>query len=200
MMTVELFIALAAFAFVGSVTPGPNNLMLMASGINYGFARSLPHMFGIGVGFTVMILLVGFGLMEVFETYPVTHTILRVVGITYLLYLAYKIATAAPPEKHDSAADSKPLTFLQAALFQWVNPKAWMMVVTAITTYASASEGIYSILIIAFIFALIMLPSISTWVILGTQLQRFLNNPKKVKIFNRCAAGLLVLSLYPIFF
>lgn len=200
-MTLEIFIALSAFAFVGSITPGPNNLMLMASGINYGFARSLPHMFGIGVGFSIMILLVGFGLMELFKTYPAIYSVLRVAGIGYLLYLAYKIATAEPSEKKaDEQASGKPFTFLQAALFQWVNPKAWMMVITAITTYAPSSQPVYSVLMIALIFILVMLPSISTWVVLGTQMQRFLNNPIKVRIFNRIAAALLVASLIPVFF
>jgi threonine/homoserine/homoserine lactone efflux protein len=201
-MTIELFTALAAFAFVSSITPGPNNLMLMASGTNFGFARTVPHMFGVCIGFTIMVILVGVGLMNLFQAYPLSFTILRVLSVCYLLFLAWKIATASPPSEGSTDRDPsrKPLTFLQAALFQWVNPKAWAMALTAISAYAPESGAFHGILLVAMILAAINLPSISTWVVLGTQLRRLMTEPLKLRIFNVVAALLLVGSLYPILF
>jgi threonine/homoserine/homoserine lactone efflux protein len=122
--------ALTLFVFVSSITPGPNNLMLLSSGTRFGFRRTIPHMLGIGVGFMVMIALVGLGLAQLFLLYPPLHLALKIVSITYLLYLAWKIATSEPPTA-DEAETGKPMTFLQAAAFQWVNPKAWTMTLTA---------------------------------------------------------------------
>ncbi len=159
MTTLDLLPALVGFAFVSSITPGPNNLMLMASGANVGLRRSLPHMLGVGIGFTAMIVAVGLGLNGIFEAFPWTHTLLEVFAVAYLLWLAWKIATAAPrtPEAPGAA---RPITFLQAAAFQWVNPKAWMMVVTALTFYA-ADESLAAVLLVAAVFGAINLPCIS---------------------------------------
>jgi len=121
-MTPDLLTALAAFAFVSSITPGPNNLMLLASGVNFGFRRTVPHMLGIGIGFTLMVVLVGLGLAGVFTAWPPARPALRIAATGYMLWLAWKIANAAPPESAKTSA--RPLTFLQAAAFQWVNPKA----------------------------------------------------------------------------
>ncbi len=200
MMTFDLITALIAFAFVSSITPGPNNLMLMASGINYGFARSIPHMMGIGVGFIVMLILVGLGLGKIFTALPVTYEILKVISVGYLTYLAWKIATATPPEKTPSGQTSKPFSFIQAALFQWVNPKAWVMTITAISTYMPQASLLMNVMIVAIIFGLVMLPSISLWAFLGAQMQRFLNKPKILRAFNMIAAGLLMAPLYPVIF
>ena len=139
-MDIELLSALAVFAFVTSITPGPNNLMLMASGANYGFRRTIPHMLGIGIGFTVMLLLVGAGLIQIFDRWPLAHDVLKVVSVAYLLWLAWKTATAAGIS--DGDARGRPMTFLQAAAFQWVNPKAWAMALTAITVYAPDRGGL----------------------------------------------------------
>jgi threonine/homoserine/homoserine lactone efflux protein len=199
-MTLELITALIAFAFVSSITPGPNNLMLMASGINFGFTRTFPHMMGVALGFTLMIGLIGIGLKEVFDTYPITYSLLKIISILFLSYLAWKIATAAPLDKNSSKKNVKPLSFVQAAAFQWINPKAWIMAVSAIGTYTPSEQTIYSILIVAGIFGIVNLPSISAWVCMGTQLQRVLNNPLRLRIFNISAALLLVGSLYPVIF
>ncbi len=118
--------ALAAFALVSSITPGPNNMMLMASGANFGLRRTVPHALGVGIGFTLMIVLVGVGLMGLFDLFPVLNIALKVVSVVYLLWLAWKIANAAAPDT-DTGARGKPMTFVQAMLFQWVNPKAWSM-------------------------------------------------------------------------
>ena len=196
-MSYELITALTLFAFVSSITPGPNNLMLMASGANFGFRRSVPHMFGVTVGFVLMIVLVGVGLVQVFEAYPLSNIVLKVVSIAYLLYLAIKIATAAPIEKGETAGT--PLTFLQAALFQWVNPKAWTMAVTGVTVYTS-NNALTSIAIVALVFGAINLPSIGSWTFLGQQMARILTSPRRLVLFNRTMALLLVASLYPVLF
>jgi len=194
-MSYNLLSALAAFAFVTSVTPGPNNLMLMASGANYGFRRTIPHMLGIGIGFTVMVIVVGLGLMQVFDAFPIMHTLLKYAGITYLLWLAWKIAGSEMPDTTQTTG--KPMSFVQAALFQWVNPKAWQMALTAITLYAP-NRSFTAILIVATLFGLINLPTVSIWTILGQQMQRILSSRKRLIIFNWTMALLLVATLLPV--
>lgn len=195
-MSTELFAALFAFAFVSSVTPGPNNLMLMASGANFGFKRTIPHMLGVGIGFTLMVVLVGAGLMQLFDLYPVSYDVLRVVCVIYLSYLAYRIATAAAPE-HQVDSTAKPFSFLQAALFQWVNPKAWTMALTAIAVY-SPSRQFDAVLLVAMIFGIINLPTVSVWTLMGEQLRKLLNSPRRLRSFNVTMAVLLMGSLYPL--
>ena len=196
-MSYELITALTLFAFVSSITPGPNNLMLMASGANFGFRGSVPHMFGVTLGFILMIILVGVGLVQVFEAYPLSNTVLKVVSIAYLLYLATKIATAAPPEKGETAGT--PMTLLQAALFQWVNPKAWTLAVTAVTVY-TPDHTLTSIAVVALVFGTLNLPSIGSWTFLGQQMARILTNSRRMVLFNWTMALLLVASLYPVLF
>lgn len=195
-MSYDLLLALVLFAFVSSITPGPNNLMLMASGANFGFRRSIPHMLGIGIGFTVMIVLVGIGLMQLFETYPILHDVLKIVSVLYMLWLAWKIAHAAPP-KGKASSEATPLTFLQAALFQWVNPKAWTMALTAISVY-TPDQSLMSVLMVAAAFGLVNLPCVSSWTIMGQQMARFLTSAARLRAFNWCMAALLVISLYPV--
>ncbi|MDG1128666.1 hypothetical protein A8B83_03975 [Rhodobacteraceae bacterium EhC02] len=194
-MTLDSFLALSAFALVSSITPGPNNLMLMASGANFGFRRTVPHMLGIGLGFGLMVVLVGLGLVRIFDAFPVTHLILTVVGVAYLLWLAWKIAHAAAPDA--ARAGARPFTFLQAVLFQWVNPKAWQMALTAITLYAP-DRSVVAILWVGLVFALINLPSVSTWTVMGQQMGRILSSPKRLRLFNWSMAALLVASLVPV--
>ena len=195
-MPIELLTALMTFAFVSSITPGPNNLMLMTSGANFGFKLTIPHMLGVALGFTLMIVLVGIGLMQLFDLYPISYQILKYASIVYLLYLSYKIATSSQPIDQ-TQQESKPFTFVQAALFQWVNPKAWTMALTAISVYAP-NKSIPAVLLVAAIFGAINLPSICSWIVLGQQLRRFLNSHRKLKIFNLTMAALLILSLYPV--
>lgn len=202
-MSYETFLALFGFAFVGTVTPGPNNAMLIASGANFGLRRSLPHMAGITLGFPVMIALVGIGLMQVFDAFPVVDRILKVVSIGYLLWLAYKIATAAPKLPDAPETGGVPLTFLQASGFQWVNPKAWSMAVYAITTYATDADGVRSLWAVGLVvltFFAVSFPSVTFWTTLGQQMRRFLTSPKRLRIFNISMAILLVLTLIPLLF
>jgi len=196
-MTFDLILALIAYAVVSSITPGPNNLMLLASGANFGLIRSLPHMFGISIGHSVMVFLVGMGLKQVFDAYPVSYTVLKTLSIAYLLFLAWKIASNRTPPNQTSGT-AKPFSFLQAAAFQWVNPKAVYMAFTAVTVYAPASATTVQIAMVAIIFAVVNFPSVTVWVILGQQMSRFLHTPRRLKIFNITAGLLLVATLYPI--
>ncbi|QFT61785.1 LysE family translocator [Roseivivax sp. THAF30] len=194
-MNFTVMSGLLGFAFVATVTPGPNNLMLMASGANFGYRRTLPHMLGIVGGVALMALLVGAGLMALFEAVPALSLVLKVLSVGYLLWLALKVATAAPVEDRDS--DGRPLTFLQAAMFQWVNPKAWAMCLSAITLYAP-DRSLLSVAIVAGAFALVSFPLISLWTWMGTMLRQWLSNATRLRVFNITMAALLVGSLYPV--
>lgn len=194
-MSLDLISALAVFAFVTSITPGPNNLMLMASGANFGFRRSVAHMLGIGIGFMVMIVVVGFGLAQIFELYPVSKTILKICSVAYMLYLAWRIMGASAPGA--DRGSSTPISFLEAAGFQWVNPKAWAMALTSISVYAP-DQSMAAVLSVALIFGAINLPCVSSWTLLGLQLRRLLSNPAHLRVFNTGMAVLLIVSLIPV--
>jgi threonine/homoserine/homoserine lactone efflux protein len=195
-MTYEILIALIGFALASSITPGPNNLMLMASGANYGLRRTLPHMLGISLGHAFMVAMVGIVLLQVFEAYPVLNIALKVLSATYMIWLAWKIANAVPPDAKE--VTGKPFTFLQAAAFQWVNPKAWFMAITAISAYAPQDQGIViGSLTVAVIFATVNLPSICIWAWMGVQVRRWLGSARRLRVFNVSMAILLVVSLYP---
>ncbi|MFN3260849.1 MAG: LysE family translocator [Pikeienuella sp.] len=193
-METDLLLGLAAFAFASSVTPGPNNMMLMASGANFGFRRTLPHMLGVALGFVAMAVLVGLGLMQVFARWPILHDILMVVSVAYLLWLAWRIANAAPKT---AEAGARPMTFLEAAAFQWVNPKAWTMALTAVTVYAP-DRSLAALAAVALIFGAINLPSVGSWAALGVLTRRALTTPARLRLFNRAMALLLVASLWPV--
>lgn len=195
-MSLDSFLALLTFAFVSSITPGPNNFMLLASGVNFGFTRSIPHMLGIGVGFFILLLAVGFGLGALLVAFPALHIALKVMGGAYLLYLAWKIAMS---RSMGSAKDSRaePLTFMQAALFQWVNPKAWVIGISAMAVYTSPTQPFWSVVIIAVAFALVNLPSISSWAAFGVALRGFLSDPVRLKWFNIAMGLALAATLWP---
>lgn len=195
-MTYEILIALVGFAFASSVTPGPNNVMLMASGANYGLRRTVPHMLGISMGHAFMVFMVGVVLLGVFLAYPALNVILKVVSAAYMLWLAWKIANAVPPEMKQ--VTGKPFTFLQAAAFQWVNPKAWFMATTAISAYAPQDRGlVVGSLMVAGIFAATNLPAVTIWAWIGVQLRRWLGTARRLRVFNITMALLLVASLWP---
>jgi threonine/homoserine/homoserine lactone efflux protein len=187
-----MLLALAVFAFVSSATPGPNNLMLMASGANFGFRRTVPHMLGVGLGFAFMVGMVGLGVAGIFAAFPAAEVALKWISVAYMLWLAWKIATAAPPR--EGQAGGVPFTFLQAAAFQWVNPKAWAMALTAIAVYAPGRE-IGAVLLVAGVFGAINLPTVSSWTVLGQAMRRTLTSPARLRAFNWTMAGLLVASL-----
>jgi threonine/homoserine/homoserine lactone efflux protein len=187
--------ALLAFAFVTSVTPGPNNLMLMASGANFGMRRTLPHMLGVSLGHMLMTLVLGLGVIGLFRAYPQSFTVLKVVSVVYMLWLAWKIANAAAPK--EGSTTGKPFTFLQAAAFQWANPKAWAMSLGAITNFAP-DQTFAAIALVALVFAGINLPSVSLWTLMGREMRRFLTGPGRLRVFNWAMAALLLASLYPV--
>lgn len=194
-MTYDLFLALLGFAFVTSVTPGPNNMMLLTSGVNFGFRRTVPHMLGISIGHALMVFLVGLGLAGVFTAWPLALTVLKVASVAYMLWLAWKIAHAGAPG--EGRVKPQPMTFLQAAAFQWVNPKAWAMALGAVSAYV-VEPSVWAYAAVAGGFALVNLPSVSVWAGAGQAVRRWLEGPGRLRAFNWTMAGLLVLSLWPV--
>lgn len=194
-MSPDILLALIGFAFVTSVTPGPNNMMLLASGVNFGLRRTVPHMLGISLGHAVMVTLMGLGLSGLFQTVPQAMTVLKVVSVAYMLWLAWKIAHASAPE--GGKAGGKPFSFVQAAAFQWVNPKAWAMALGAISAYAE-DGGMGAVLTIAVVFAAVNLPSVTLWAAAGEALRTVLQSPRRLAQFNWTMAALLVASLIPV--
>ena len=195
-MPLDIFLALVVFAFVTSITPGPNNFMLMASGVNFGFRRTVPHMLGIGAGFFTLLMGVGLGLGALLTAWPALHLVLKVAGGAYLLYLAWRIAMARSlADKGGGTA--RPMSFFEAAAFQWVNPKAWVMAVTAMIVYTSPAAPFLSMLVVGSAFALVNLPAISVWVGFGMALRGFLADPVRLKWFNIAMGVALAVSLWP---
>ncbi len=194
-MTYDLFFALLGFAFVTSVTPGPNNMMLLASGVNFGLRRTVPHMLGISLGHALMVFLVGLGLAGIFTAWPPTLTVLKIASVGYMLWLAWKIAQAGAPGEGNRSAN--PMTFLQAAAFQWVNPKAWAMALGAVAAYVP-NPSVSAYALVALVFAAVNLPSVTLWAAAGQAVRRWLEGPGRLRIFNVTMAVLLVLSLWPV--
>lgn len=192
-MSLLTFFSFIVYSTVTSITPGPNNIMLAASGLNFGLKRSIPHILGIGFGFGVMVILVGYGIGAALGSSPLLYEILKIIGISYLLYLAYKIYRAGSI-KTDTKVD-KPLSFMGAALFQWVNPKAWIMAMGAITTYSSANSRLVEFVFIGVIFGLVSIPSVGVWAYMGEKLKMIVNHPRKIQLFNTVMALLLVASV-----
>lgn len=198
-MSLDLLLAIAAYAFVTSITPGPNNAMLLASGLTFGFWRTGPHILGIAIGFAVMVAAAGFGAGELFKVIPHLHEVLRVVATIYLLYLAWRIATSTSADAVDLATDRKPFSFLQAAAFQWVNPKAWIMSIGAVSTYTVPGAVTISVLVIALAFLCVGSPCIALWAGFGSAMRRLMGRPRRVRQINLAMAALLAASaLYPL--
>ena len=195
-MSLELILPLCTFAAVTTITPGPNNTMILASGLNYGFMRSVPHLFGICCGFAFMIFATGLGLHAVFEQVPMLQTILKYGGAIYLLWLAWKLAHAAPM-KGEQAGLSKPMGFFGAAAFQWINPKAWVMALSALTTYLPQGFQVGDVALLASVFGVIGIFCVGAWALFGVAMRRVLQDPRSVRIFNVAMALLLVATLYP---
>jgi threonine/homoserine/homoserine lactone efflux protein len=195
-MTLDLFLALTLFAAIAAYTPGPNNTLLMACGINYGFRASIPMIVGVGIGFPVLILCVGLGLGQVFEAYPIIYTVMKFAGAAYMLWLAFKIASA----KHSdggAVAASKPMTFLQGCAFQWVNPKAWIMGVTALSAYTLASDYYFGLAAVVAVFVFMGFTSAATWALFGVALKSVMNDARWFRLINIGLSALLVVSLVP---
>jgi threonine/homoserine/homoserine lactone efflux protein len=197
-MSPAILSAAAMFGFATSITPGPNNMMLLASGLNFGVRRTLPMMFGISAGYVVLMLAVGFGLGEALRAVPWAFLALKIAGGAYMLWLAWQIARSAAPDERGPEAKRRPMGFLGAVAFQWVNPKAWVIVVTAAATYVAPDNFARDLLIVTLVCGLINLPSIGVWTLFGASLRRFLTDPVWLRRFNIVMALLLVASLWPL--
>lgn len=184
--------ALIGFAFVTSVTPGPNNMMLMASGANFGLRRTVPHMLGVSLGFAVMAATLGLGVDGVFALWPGLGRVLGIAAMGYILWLAWKIAQSGAPR---ARAVAQPMSFLQACAFQWVNPKAWAMALSALAAYAPGLGGAW---VVAGLFALVNLPTVSLWAAMGQGLRGALADPVRLRIFNIVMAVALVVTMLPV--
>jgi threonine/homoserine/homoserine lactone efflux protein len=193
----ELFLAVLFFAFSTTITPGPNNVMIMSSGVNYGIKASMPHWLGICLGFPLMVMLVGLGFGVIFERYPHLHQLIKAAGIAYLLWLAWHIATAEP--KAIKQGTRKPFSFIQAVLFQWVNGKAWVMATGAVAAFTSVG-GVFwiDVSIITLAFLLMAFPCVGLWLVCGAALRKVLTKPLFQRIFNISMAVILVLSIVPV--
>jgi len=193
----SLLLPLIGFAVVTLFTPGPNNMMLTSSGLNFGLRRSIPHIAGIAVGFPVMVLLVGWGLAGLFATSEILHKVLKIVGTLYLLYLAYKIGSAEP-RIDEGERRAKPMGFWQAAAFQWVNPKGWIMAVSAATSFTTMNgDNFREVLVIGAVFFLFGIPSSTVWCAFGMMIRRWLTASHHIRAFNICMALALVASIVP---
>ncbi len=197
-MSQSLLIAFVMFATVMFFTPGPNNIMLLSSGLTYGFRRTLPHVAGITIGFAFMIGAVGLGLGTIFITYPVLQTILKYAGVAYLIYLAVHIAMSGPAAPDQDNARG-PMTFWGAAMFQWINVKGWVMVIGTITAYAGIANFPWNIVIQVLLSLLLGTLSCAAWALFGSALRPILTSPAAVRAFNIVMAVLLLASLYPVF-
>ncbi len=194
----ELIANIILFALLTTITPGPNNIMLMSSGLNFGIKKSLPHLVGVCIGFPILVIFIGSGGSIIFNEYPILYQVLKIAGFGYLLFLAYKIATTVKQDLGNET--SKPFSFFQAVLFQWINPKAWIIAVSAITIFTTSSVNIYSqTLVIATVFLFVDIFSASFWLTFGIILTKIIQKPKSYRIFNRTMAVLLVVSIIPAF-
>ncbi|SKA58474.1 LysE family translocator [Enterovibrio nigricans] len=195
----DYIIAVTLFAISASATPGPNNLLLMSSGVSFGVRRSLPLMCGICFGFALMLFLVGIGFGQIFQQFPELHFIIKCVGTVYLLYLAYLISRSE--ELDSTGCDAKPLSFLKGALFQWVNAKVWVVATGAIAAFTTLGDSYYAQnLTIALTFFIISFPSVGIWLLFGSALNKVLTSSKRRALFNYTMSGLLVLSVLPVLF
>jgi len=182
------------------MTPGPNNIMLLSSGLTYGYKRTIPHALGVVIGFPLMTIFVGLGLGEFFKLYPITFTVLKIIGILYLLWLAWKISRSTPKFKENDS-ESQPLKFIPIVLFQWINPKNWIKIITAMSVYVTSVEhATIQIMIITLVFFLTVFISANSWALGGVILKKLIKSDVGIKRFNVIMAVLLVLSIVPTIF
>jgi len=195
-VTAELWLALAGYAFATAVTPGPNNMMLMAVGLNHGLRRTMAPLLGLNAGFMLLLLAVGAGLGGLFAAFPWMHGLLKVGGAAYLLWIAWKIATV--PVGGTAEAAGPPIGFLGAAAFQWVNPKAWIMCIGAVAAYAPPEGYVANLAIVAGTYLLVGLPSNLVWALGGGALRGLVGRPARMRAFNVAMGALLAASVVPV--
>lgn len=199
MLYLDLIITYSIFVFATSGTPGPNNIMLAASGANFGVRASLPHVLGVRIGLMVMMLMVGLGLGSLFENYPIIHVVMRYVGVAFMLYLAFKIAKTKRVS-NDGKSKIKPMSFINAALFQWVNPKAWITLISAVVTFIPSDDNKMTVLTILIVVHFIVgFPTTFAWAVFGREIGRFLKSDRAFAIFNYVMSALLVITVFTLF-
>ena len=197
-MSTDMWLAASLFALVSLITPGPNNTLVLASGVNFGLYRTVPHLLGICLGFALMQLLVGLGLHRVLAQYPIVLEVLRYAGAAYMVWLAWKLATATTGMAAEAGAPIRPWGFWKAAAFQWLNPKAWVMCVTAMTAYLPVGASLAQVALLPLLFMVIGLPAVGSWAAFGSAMRGFLQDPFKRRVFNISMALALLASLYPL--
>jgi threonine/homoserine/homoserine lactone efflux protein len=195
-MPIDMFLGLVAFAAAMAFTPGPNNIMVTASGVNFGFTRTIPHILGITIGFFVLVTVCAAGLGAAFAAYPPLQIVLKVAGALYLLWLAWKIATSAPVSAEQDEV-AQPISFWQAALFQWLNPKALVAALSGIALYVRPAHWLTDFTLLQIVFTLATILAVATWTGFGVALRRVLSDPKRARVFNIAMALLLVASIVP---
>jgi len=196
-MNQQILLGFILYSFVAAITPGPNNIMLLASGLNFGFKRSISHMCGITIGFALMLVIVGAGIHQVFDAYPIIHIIMQYLSTVYIIYLAIKIAFSPTINVSNTSSNIRPMTFFNALMFQWINPKAWMMGVVALTSYSLHNYYPLNIFLITSIATIVGIPSLCFWAYCGSYLKRYLEKPHYLKIFNLLMGLLLIISIIP---
>jgi len=194
------FLSVLAFAVSMSATPGPNNAMVTASGATFGFMRTWPHMLGVSIGFPVMLVALAFGAGGLLTAYPAIHLVMKVLGAAYLLWLAWRIGTAVPAVEGTGESRGRPMRFHEAALFQWINPKAWMIALGALATYTGVGTDavLLQVAWLSAIFFVAALLSLMLWTAIGTGAARLLGTARRIRVFNIVLAVLLVASLLPL--
>lgn len=196
-MELSLYFSFILYAFVTSITPGPNNLLVLSSGVNFGLKKTIPLVIGICFGFSIMFIVVALGVNQVFIRFPIVIPVLKVCGSLYILYLAYLIAQAGSI-KNDNKIMLKSLGFWKGAIYQWINPKAWIVLMGAVTSYTYNMTEIIEIISIAALYMIVGFPCVLLWAVLGDKLAQFLIIGNRMQIFNRSMGLLLALSLIPI--
>jgi len=198
--TLTMIMSITSFALASTMTPGPNNIMLLSSGLTFGYKRTIPHALGINFGFPVMVLCVGLGVGKLFEVFPFIYTALKVVGISYLFWMAWHIANTKGSLNAKNKND-KPFTFIQAALFQWINPKAWVMAISSTAAFITDHQiAFIQVMIISAVYFLCAILSTNSWAVGGVILKQFIQNERFVQIFNITMAILIVGSILPFVF
>jgi threonine/homoserine/homoserine lactone efflux protein len=195
-MPLELFLAQVVFASVMSFTPGPNNVLLAASGVNFGFMRTMPHIWGVTIGFDVLLIAGAIGVGFLFNAFPALHTAIKVCGAIYMLYLAWKVATAHQGGRDDEVP-ARPFTFMQAAAFQWINPKALVAVIGGVALYVRPGHQWIDFPVMLAVMTVATLGAVMLWTGFGVALRLFLRDPARARIFNISMALLLVVSIVP---
>jgi threonine/homoserine/homoserine lactone efflux protein len=202
-LTPEQWWGAALFMLVSSITPGPNNTMLMASGVHFGYRRTLAHLMGVQLGFGFMLIAVGLGLHAVLAQFPAFYDVVRFAGGAYMVWMAWSLASARPHVQEQATIEQspqnepQPLGFWGAVLFQWVNPKAWVMAVTIMSAYVPPGAGLLHIAPLGLMFAVLGFPCSSVWVGFGSALRSYLQDPFRMRVFNCSMAAALLASLYP---